>query len=457
MSSSRSTTTVTTTTAYQQYPSYTYTTSAAALGGPAAPPPYTEHAAPAGPGPGANANANANEGIELASIFPTSTTFASSSSSTYAPGASTSTRGPSSSSSSLPTFSTPTLSIFTPTKQLQIQTAGKSLLSFPTPVRPDPIPVFSLTANGALDRPLYLSVRPDAHSGSCFLTYGDDAAQTPLSTTTYRFGLGRPPVVVLHDLARYGQGQGQGYGGGYGNGYGDASGYGYGEEYGSGVAGGARMNTNKENEGEEESFEIRGRGLLSRSVRFAVPRLRTFGWRYAGSTERARANADSLLVCEVFLPASAFEAGGLRAAAEYGYADDDGADGSDDNASDDNNNAAGASTTTSTTITSTSRRGAQYGKKSGGKDVKTGGNKDKDRSTPLRIAQLVRSAAHRSPGSNRASAGNGGRLLLDLRVFDEKARERVEWLVVTTAVTMLKREVDCRRAQQIAGIGAIVL
>ncbi|KAI0974927.1 hypothetical protein F4678DRAFT_470233 [Xylaria arbuscula] len=295
-------------------------------------PPYTEHA-------------GANEDIELASLSPSTTSSASSQ---------TAPASTAEASSSLAISST-----FTPTKQLQLQTPGKNFLSFPTPTRPDPIPIFTLTAAGTLDRPLYLSIRPQTRSGSCFLTYGDDETQAPLTTTTYRFGYGpgRRPIIVLGNPTRNPALAG---------------------ETGQGI-------------------EIAGRSLFSRAIRFHVPGLGSFGWRYADSAERSAVSADSLLVCEIF-----------------------------DNSSTPEQNAKGKAA-----------------------------EKNKNEGKGQRIAQLVRNERFRSPGSSRSSAGNGGRLMLDLSVFEEKARERVEWLVVTTAVAMLKREVDRRRAQQIAAIGVL--
>ncbi|KAI0424910.1 hypothetical protein F5Y09DRAFT_123454 [Xylaria sp. FL1042] len=326
-------------------------------------PPYTEYA-------------SAGEDIELASL-------SSSSSHTTTPAE------PSSSSSS-PSAATST---FTPTKQLQIQTQGKHLLSFPTPTRPDPIPIFTLTPTGHLDRPLYFSVRPQQRSGSCFLTHADET-QAPLTTTTYRFGYGpgRRSIVVLGDPTQNPAltiQRGQLSEGGEGEGEGEAE--------------GEREREGGEQAEEQQAFEIAGRSLFSRAIRFHVPGLGTFGWRYADSSERAAASADSLLVCEVF--------------------------------HDDTHNSHNS--------------GDRHDKKGKGKGK--GEEKEKSR----RIAQLVRNETCRTPGTSRSSAGNGGRLMLDLSVFEEKSRERVEWLVVTTAVTMLKREVDRRRSQQIAAIAAV--
>ncbi|KAI0513173.1 hypothetical protein F5B22DRAFT_276857 [Xylaria bambusicola] len=311
-------------------------------------PPYSEHAGKNSP----------YDDIELASLS------ASTSASSHAPETST-IAGPSSSSPP----------IFTPTKQLQIQTQGKNLLSFPTPTRPDPIPIFTLTPSGHLDRPLYLSVRPNHRSGSSFLTYGDDETQSPLTTTTYRFGFGpsRRPVVVLGDPTRNPP---------LSRSHSDSLSDDQSHEEDSNA-----------DAAEPQGFEIAGKNLFTRAIRFAVPGLGTFGWRYGNAEERASYAADSLLICELYTP-------------------------------------------------SPSNSIAKKEKE----NTKTG----------TRIAQLVRNETYRSPGSSRSSAGNGGRLMLDLSPFEEKRRERVEWLVVTTAVSVLKREVDRRRAQQIATIGAIV-
>ncbi|KAI0806497.1 hypothetical protein GGR55DRAFT_211144 [Xylaria sp. FL0064] len=318
-------------------------------------PPYTEHA-------------GVDEDIELASL--------SSSSSHTLPAAESST-SPSSSLSA----ATAANSAFTPTKQLQIQTQGKNLLSFPTPTPADPIPIFTLTPTGHLDRPLYFSIRPQHRSGSCFLTHADDETRAPLMTTTYRFGYGpgRRPVVVLGDPARnpaLAPQQGRSLECRVDDEEGKREGEReeWGDEHAEAGAEG------------QKTFEIAGRSLFSRAIRFQVPGLGTFGWRYADSAERAAVSADSLLVCEVF----------------------------------------------------------HENKSNKGKENKTN-----------RIAQLVRNATYRTPGTSRSSAGNGGRLMLDLSVFEEKSRERVEWLVVTTAVAMLKREVDRRRSQQIAALAAV--
>ncbi|KAH8200453.1 hypothetical protein TruAng_005346 [Truncatella angustata] len=220
---------------------------------------------------------------------------------------------------------------FRATTHLQIQSQGKALHSLPTPTSPTPLPVFTLTPDGRLDRLIYLSVRPKRSSGSCFLARGDDEQETPLTATTYRFGPGRPPAV--------------------------------------------RLGNPDDPGGPQEEFEVRSLGLFTRSQSMRTS-LGTFEWRYAGSGARAVESADNVLVLE---------------------------------------------------------RGASTGHLGGTGESCT------------RVAQLVRNRAFRTPGTCRATAGNGGRLMLDLSGFDEKERERVQVLVVTTAIVMLKKEVDRRR------------
>lgn len=81
------------------------------------------------------------------------------------------------------------------------------------------------------------------------------------------------------------------------------------------------------------------------------------------------------------------------------------------------------------------------------------------------IGKFLRSTEYRSEGSSASSAGNGGRLVLDLSKLDveglgegegqgekeggEVDKEMVEVMAVTTCLVMLKKEVDRRRAHQI--------
>jgi len=278
--------------------------------------------------------------------------------------------------------------VFVPTVQLQIQTPGKPWLSLPLPPRPDPIPVYAVDpATGHVDQaagPVYTSVRAHRRSGTCALVAGaapaDDptaaAAASPLSTTTYRFGPGRPARVVLFDRPASAPADGPSS---------SSSSYGGEADHDSTTA--ADDADADADAGGWDAFPLVPRGLLTRAVGVEGSRLGGFEWRYATRAERRAAGATSLLVLDRVT--GVFGAGGREAEA--------------------------------------ARRP---------------------------VALLVRNAALRSPGSGASTAGNGGRLLLDLRPWDGAAgkvdRRMVEILAVTTAVSMLKKEVDRRRAHQIA-------
>lgn len=75
-----------------------------------------------------------------------------------------------------------------------------------------------------------------------------------------------------------------------------------------------------------------------------------------------------------------------------------------------------------------------------------------------RVAQLVRNKEFRTEHTSRRTAGNGGRLMIDLREWaDEKgAKEQMEALTVASCLVMLKKEVDRRRlCQAMALAGAM--
>jgi hypothetical protein len=62
-----------------------------------------------------------------------------------------------------------------------------------------------------------------------------------------------------------------------------------------------------------------------------------------------------------------------------------------------------------------------------------------------KIAQLIRNDQFRTPGSARYSGGNGGRLVMDLRTWEDEKHagaEGVEAFVVASCILMLKREAD---------------
>ncbi|KAI5462281.1 hypothetical protein BGZ63DRAFT_383442 [Mariannaea sp. PMI_226] len=73
-----------------------------------------------------------------------------------------------------------------------------------------------------------------------------------------------------------------------------------------------------------------------------------------------------------------------------------------------------------------------------------------------KVGQLVRGGGSRTEGTKRCTAGNGGRLMLDLREWADRKGEaaQVELLAVASCVSMLKKEVDRRRLQQAMVIAA---
>ncbi|UZP32566.1 hypothetical protein NXS19_000382 [Fusarium pseudograminearum] len=67
-----------------------------------------------------------------------------------------------------------------------------------------------------------------------------------------------------------------------------------------------------------------------------------------------------------------------------------------------------------------------------------------------KVGHFVRNSGVRTPGSNRSTAGNGGRLMLDLQEWVDRKEECVEMeiLAVASCISMLKKEVDRRRVHQ---------
>jgi hypothetical protein len=69
---------------------------------------------------------------------------------------------------------------------------------------------------------------------------------------------------------------------------------------------------------------------------------------------------------------------------------------------------------------------------------------------PRRIAQLVRDKDTRTPDTRSSDAGNGGELMVD--EMAAKSMGIPEELIVATALMMLKKEIDRRRAIQMSAI-----
>ena len=72
-----------------------------------------------------------------------------------------------------------------------------------------------------------------------------------------------------------------------------------------------------------------------------------------------------------------------------------------------------------------------------------------------KVAQLIRGEGTRSPGTNKRTAGNGGRLEVCERGEDGEVICGLV-VVLVTVLVMLKREVDRMRAMQMAAISGVV-
>lgn len=78
-----------------------------------------------------------------------------------------------------------------------------------------------------------------------------------------------------------------------------------------------------------------------------------------------------------------------------------------------------------------------------------GGKKKEERRTI--VAMFVRNEAVRTVGTGGCTAGNGGRLLMNLAEWagTKVEREQMEILAIASCICMLKKEIDRRRTQQI--------
>lgn len=150
---------------------------------------------------------------------------------------------------------------------LQIETPGRPWLSLPLPLKLDPIQIYDVTPNrstGTISPTLrYTSIRPGRRSGSCSLkSYHNVLPGSVVSTTTYRFGPGRPPVICIPNSRD--------------------------------------PDWRGDHEPEEDIFPVTSTSVLSRSQTFCSILLGTFTWRYLGRSERRAADpeADSILILE---------------------------------------------------------------------------------------------------------------------------------------------------------------
>ncbi|CAI4217704.1 unnamed protein product [Parascedosporium putredinis] len=246
--------------------------------------------------------------------------------------------------------------------------------------------------------PLYTSFRRARGSGTCELKAGYDPTSDILVSTTYRWGPGKPPILTLHS----------------GN-----------DTTTTSIAG--RASSPAPSASSSSSSPARGGGgAISKSAfhRTLVFRTRfgTFTWRYATRAERKAANANSLVILERVVAVAHAPAAPSASAA-----------------------ASSSSASSSSVFASARRRPVAETT-----DV-----------VVAEVARFVRSDQTRTPGTSKHTAGNGGLLLLDLSSWQgEKAdpadAEEVRRLAVASCISLMKKEVDRRRVQQMMTMAAVI-
>jgi hypothetical protein len=197
-----------------------------------------------------------------------------------------------------------------------------------------------------------------------------------------------------------------------------------------------------------DSFKVTSLGLLTRAVTFRS-RLGTFEWRYASRRERQ--------AVRLGLGFEPVVTGSSASSITDSDSDnlEDGKEGDDDDDEISNmlvlERVVRIATAQSSHLTSSSSRNWMKKQKSG--------NSEEVRTV---VARFLRGPRYRTPGSSASSAGNGGRLMVDPSMWEsengggEKGESEMAMvMIVTTCLVMLKKEVDRRRAQQMAVMGAI--
>jgi hypothetical protein len=137
---------------------------------------------------------------------------------------------------------------FNPTTSLQIQAAGKRVISFPSPPKQLETPIFSPDTG----RPVYISIRPRRRKGNCRLVLAEDSFETAVARTTYKWGPSQNPIVRI----------------------------------------------GRDDDLDADEFEMVRKSLLCRTVDFKTRRWGKFQWRYGSKSERAQYAADNLLILE---------------------------------------------------------------------------------------------------------------------------------------------------------------
>ncbi|CAK7217035.1 hypothetical protein SBRCBS47491_003025 [Sporothrix bragantina] len=304
------------------------------------------------------------------------------------------------------------------TLQLQLDTVGKDNYSaMAVNAKADPTCIYLVHNNSPLyeEQPAMLSLRRKRNSNSCTLVTGPNYGhligrrgqlgvdEITIGTTVYRIGPGRSPRVALFNVDQQVHQQ----------------------------LPELVVASDKEPAGTPawDHYEIVSKSIFNR-VQTLRTRLGTYEWRYATRTERKAVSQ------ELIEEASRSGAGTLLTPKEI---------------------------TKKHSVNNlmvlervTEVYGSMY-QGGGGQSTSVG----KPREVRVPVARLIRSKALRTPGSSSNSAGNGGRLQMDLSEWmtpsadgdnkpSETDREMAIAMIVSSCMMMLKREVDRRVGQEVA-------
>ncbi len=173
---------------------------------------------------------------------------------------------------------------FAPTSILQIQSAGKGLISLPLPTKELCIPIFVCGENGKTERPKWLSIRPARRSGSCYLVDAEDESHTAIARMKYRFGPGRPPSIHIgHDTDSFTKSESD-----------SETETPSSDDVDKKVDVKAeiqdeadRCGTTSSSLQEGDEFQLTSKNPFSRSKQFTSPRWGLFEWRYCSRKEKA--------------------------------------------------------------------------------------------------------------------------------------------------------------------------
>lgn len=309
--------------------------------------------------------------------------------------------------------------VFRPTLQLQLDSHGKSQCSTPGQMpRPDPICVYMVNSRDGTTlynmQPVYISLREKRSSNSCTLVTGG-------GYDMLHGGQGSDGQQRTLSTTTYRVGPGRP------------------PRVALFDASHNRNHSFQDETTAWDHFEFQSKSIFNR-VQTLRSRLGTFEWRYAKKDERKALSKELI----------------------------DAAAGSTPSVKE---------TTKQNTVNNLmvlERVVQVFGSTNNGGTGGTSGSASvgKPREVRRPVARLIRTKALRSPGSSKYSAGNGGRLQIDLSEWmaaaneaaagdrktsapspDEQTdRDMVVTLAVATCISMLKKEVDRRQDQELAAI-----